>query len=403
MGAILSRGGNASLGKEAPGAAAVTVALGWQAGPGLDLDASALLCDAAGQVVSDRHFVFFNNLRSPDGSVTHAGGKATGTDRERIAVALGAVPAAVEKIVFVVAIYEAEQRRQSFGQVGGAYIRLLDAADDREVFRYDLAEGTAGETAMLFGELYRHGADWKFRAVGQGYATGLRGIATDFGVDVGGPATPAAPPATPPAADPYAAHPAPSAPAAAAGARPAAPPSPPAAPPQSFTPPPQPLGQPQPQPQSQSFPAPIPSSLPVPQESPVTCFFDPSHGPGTAVALWSPQWGVPRQIQSCPACAQRVQTTAPPFYTPQQGYPQAGYPQQGYPQQGGYPQGGGYPQQGYPQQYQPEVHQPQQQRRGYGTGALIGAGAAGLVGGALLNEVFSDDEPDVNIVNVYEE
>jgi tellurium resistance protein TerD len=133
----------------------------------------------------------------------------------------------------------------------------------------------------------------------------------------------------------------------------------------------------------------------------VTCFFDPNHGPGTAAALWSPQWGVPRQIQACPACAQRVQTTTPPYYTPQAGYPQAGYPQ---PQQGyGYPQAqpgyGGYPQ--AQQQYQPEQHQPQ--RRGYGTGALIGAGAAGLLGGVLLDEAFSDDQPDVNIVNVYEE
>ncbi|MER5636764.1 TerD family protein [Kitasatospora sp. NPDC002227] len=367
MGAVLSRGGNVSLGKEAPGVAEVTVGLGWQAGQGYDLDASALMCDATGKVVSDGHFVFFNNLRSPDGSVTHAGGKATDGDREQIAVSLGSVPAGVEKIVFVVAVYDAEQRRQSFGQVRGAYVRVLDAAGGRELVRYELAEGAvAAETAMVFGELYRHGADWKFRAVGQGYASGLRGIAADFGVDVGGPApAPAAAPVPAPAAAPV---PAPAAaPVPAPGYAPA-------------------------------VAAPVPS-FPVPQESAVTCFFDPNHGPGTAVALWSPQWGVPRQIQACPACAQRVQTTTPPFYTPQQ----PGYPQQGYPQQGGYPQQyqQGYPQQGYPQQYQPEVQQPQ--RRGYGTGALIGAGAAGLVGGALLNEVFSDDQPEINITNVYED
>ncbi|TSB12472.1 hypothetical protein FNJ62_06675 [Streptomyces benahoarensis] len=132
----------------------------------------------------------------------------------------------------------------------------------------------------------------------------------------------------------------------------------------------------------------------------MTCFFDPSHGPGTTPVMWSPQWGVPRQITSCPGCAQRVQTTPPPYYAaPQQGYPQPGYPQQ--PPQPGYPQAApaqpGYAQPGYAQ---PE--QPQQGRR-FGTGALIGAGAAGLVGGALLNEAFDDDEPDVIVNNYYED
>ncbi|MEV7022570.1 TerD family protein [Kitasatospora sp. NPDC093558] len=132
MGVALTKGGNVSLGKQAPGLAAVRVGLGWTAGPGYDLDASALLCGRSGKVVSDGHFVFFNNLRSPDGSVRHHGSDLGGTgtaggDRERIDVNLTDVPADVERIVFAVAIYDAAQRRQTFAQVRGAYIRLTDA------------------------------------------------------------------------------------------------------------------------------------------------------------------------------------------------------------------------------------------------------------------------------------
>jgi tellurium resistance protein TerD len=191
MGVSLSKGGNVSLTKEAPGLTAVTVGLGWDVrtttGADFDLDASALLLDASGKVVSDKHFVFFNNLKSPDGSVEHTGDNLTGEgegDDEVINVNLAGVPADVVKIVFPVSIYEAESRQQSFGQVRNAYIRVLNAADQRELARYDLTEDASTETAMVFGELYRHGAEWKFRAIGQGYASGLRGIAQDFGVNV---------------------------------------------------------------------------------------------------------------------------------------------------------------------------------------------------------------------------
>ncbi|SOB79405.1 tellurium resistance protein TerD [Streptomyces sp. 1331.2] len=358
MSVALTKGGNVSLGKQAPGLRVVRVGLGWTAGAGYDLDASALLCGADGKVGSDQNFVFFNNLRSPDGSVRHQGGSGGGADREQIEVRLAEVSADVEKIVFAVAIYDAAQRRQSFGQVRGAYVRIIDPDGGAEVARYDVAPEAGSETAMVFGELYRHGADWKFRAVGQGYAAGLAGIAADFGVDVLQPA------------------------AAAASSAPASAPAPvpvkPAVPPAPVAP--------------AAAPVPVPA-LPQPQtqpgagSSPVTCFFDPSHGAGTTVVLWSPQWGVPRQIETCAACAQRVQTTVPPFYTPQQGYPQP-VPQQGYPQQG------------YPQE-------PGQQAQGggrrFGAGALIGAGAAGLVGGALLNEAFDDDGPEVVVNNYYED
>ncbi|WP_031078264.1 TerD family protein [Streptomyces sp. NRRL WC-3742] len=329
MSVALTRGANVSLSRLAPGLRTVRVGLGWQAGGGYDLDASALLCGPGGKVLSDQHFVFFNNLRSPDGAVRHAGASgAVGGDQERIEVGLAEVSAGVEKIVFAVAIYDAAPRRQTFGQVHGAFIRVADEDSGAELARYDVAAQAGSETAMVFGELYRSGAEWKFRAIGQGYASGLAGIATDFGVDVLQPAAPAA------------------APAAAVSAAPAV----------------------------------LPKNQPVTGSSPVTCFFDPSHGPGSTAVLWQPQWGVPRQVEACAACAQRVHTTVPPFYTP----PQAGYPQQAQPQVPGQAQpaeGGG---------------------RRFGTGAMIGAGAAGLVGGMLINEALSDDAPEVVVNNYYE-
>ncbi|MBY8887357.1 TerD family protein [Streptomyces sp. PTM05] len=191
MGVSLSKGGNVSLTKEAPNLTAVQVGLGWDArtttGADFDLDASALLTNPEGKVLSDQHFVFFNNLKSPDGSVEHTGDNLTGEgegDDEVINVDLASVPGDVAKIVFPVSIYEAETRQQSFGQIRNAYIRVINRADGNELARYDLSEDASTETAMVFGELYRNGAEWKFRAIGQGYASGLRGIAQDFGVNV---------------------------------------------------------------------------------------------------------------------------------------------------------------------------------------------------------------------------
>ncbi|KUJ66383.1 chemical-damaging agent resistance protein C, partial [Streptomyces albus subsp. albus] len=179
MGVSLSKGGNVSLTKAAPNLTAVIVGLGWDArtttGGDFDLDASALLANAEGKVAADGNFVFFNNLKSPDGSVEHTGDNLTGEgegDDEVIKVNLAGVPADVDKIVFPVSIYEAESRQQSFGQVRNAYIRVVNQADNSELARYDLSEDASTETAMVFGELYRNGAEWKFRAIGQGYASG---------------------------------------------------------------------------------------------------------------------------------------------------------------------------------------------------------------------------------------
>lgn len=192
MSVSLSKGGNVSLTKEAPGLTAVLVGLGWDArttsGAGFDLDASALMVGTSGKILSDAHFVFFNNLTSPDGSVEHTGDNLTGEgegDDEVIKVNLAGVPAEVDKVIVTVSIYDAETRSQSFGQVRNAYIRVINQADSAELTRYDLSEDASNETAMIFGELYRNGGEWKFRAVGQGYSTGLGGIARDFGVNVG--------------------------------------------------------------------------------------------------------------------------------------------------------------------------------------------------------------------------
>ena len=192
MSVSLTKGGNVSLSKQAPGLTAVVVGLGWDprttTGADFDLDASAIILDMNGRVLSDSHFVFFNNLKSPDGSVEHMGDNLTGGgegDDEQIKVNLTAVPADVGKITFPVSIYEADQRQQNFGQVRNAFIRIVNQADNSEIARYDLTEDAATETAMVFGEIYRSFGEWKFRAVGQGYASGLKGIAQDFGVNVG--------------------------------------------------------------------------------------------------------------------------------------------------------------------------------------------------------------------------
>lgn len=191
MPVTLTKGGNVSLTKAAPGMTAVLVGLGWDArtttGDDFDLDASALLLNTTGKVVSDKHFIFFNNTTSPDGSVEHTGDNLTGEgegDDETIKVNLAAVPAEVDKIVFPVSIYEGQARQQGFGQVRNAFIRIVNQSGNAEIARYDLTEDASTETAMIFGELYRNSGEWKFRAVGQGYSAGLAGIAKDFGVTV---------------------------------------------------------------------------------------------------------------------------------------------------------------------------------------------------------------------------
>jgi tellurium resistance protein TerD len=187
----LTKGGNISLTKEAPGLAAVVVGLGWDArttdGKPFDLDASAIACNPGGTIVSDGHFVFFNNLASPDGTIQHTGDNLTGEgegDDEQIRVNLAGLASEVDKIAFAASIYDADTRGQTFGQVRNAFIRVVNQSDNSELARFDLSEDASTETAMVFGELYRNAAEWKFRAVGQGYSSGLAGIAQQFGVQL---------------------------------------------------------------------------------------------------------------------------------------------------------------------------------------------------------------------------
>ncbi|ABG93492.1 probable tellerium resistance protein [Rhodococcus jostii RHA1] len=191
MGVTLAKGGNVSLSKAAPNLTTVSVGLGWDArsttGAPFDLDASALATGQDRKVLSDLHFVFYNNLRSPDGSIEHTGDNLTGEgdgDDESINVDLSAVPPNVTNIFFPVSIHDADTRGQSFGQVTNAFIRVVDSTTGIELARYDLTEDASSETAMLFGEVYRHNGEWKFRAIGQGYASGLAGIARDYGVNI---------------------------------------------------------------------------------------------------------------------------------------------------------------------------------------------------------------------------
>lgn len=191
MGVSLQKGGNVNLSKEAPGLSEVIVGLGWDPratdGQEFDLDASAFLLKPDGKVTSDAGFVFYNNAKSEDGSVQHTGDNKSGAgegDDESINVSLAKVSAGIDKVAFTVTIHDAEARRQSFGMVGNAYIRVVNKADGKELARYDLTEDGSTETAMIFGELYRNGTDWKFRAVGQGFKGGLGPLAKNFGVNV---------------------------------------------------------------------------------------------------------------------------------------------------------------------------------------------------------------------------
>lgn len=191
MAVNLSKGGNVSLTKEAPGLTDVVVGLGWDPrvtdGQEFDLDASVFVLGENGKVLSDAYFIFYNNTTSPCGNIKHTGDNRSGAgegDDESVEVALSGLGEEVKKMAFSVTIHEADLRKQSFGQVSNAYIRVVNKANGAEIARYDLSEDASTETAMIFGELYRNGDDWKFKAVGQGFAGGLAPMAASLGVSV---------------------------------------------------------------------------------------------------------------------------------------------------------------------------------------------------------------------------
>lgn len=192
MAVSLSKGQKVDLTKGNPGLSKLIVGLGWDTnkydgGSDFDLDASAFLCGDNGKVTSDADFVFYGNLKHASGSVEHTGDNLTGEgegDDEVIKVDLSKVPANISKVSFTVTIYEAEERRQNFGQVSNAYIHILDATTNQEVIRYDLGEDFSIETAVVVGEIYRNNGEWKFNAIGSGFQGGLKALCQNFGVNV---------------------------------------------------------------------------------------------------------------------------------------------------------------------------------------------------------------------------
>lgn len=191
MAISLKKGGNVNLTKEAPGMTKMLVGLGWDArstdGATFDLDASAFMLNSSGTVPNDAAFIFFNNKEHASGSVRHHGDNLDGSgegDDEQMTVTFDKVPAEIEKISVCVTIHEAETKRQNFGMVSNAFVRCVNADSGVEVARFDLSEDASVETAMIFGEIYRHSGEWKFKAIGQGFAGGLAPLAKNFGVNV---------------------------------------------------------------------------------------------------------------------------------------------------------------------------------------------------------------------------
>jgi len=191
MAISLQKGGNVNLSKEAPTMTKMIVGLGWDVratdGAAFDLDAVAFVLGTNGKVRKDTDFVFFNNKQNAEGSVAHGGDNRTGAgdgDDETIIIDLTKMPADAEKVAVCVVIYDADNRRQNFGQVSRAYVRVLNDAGQQEIARYDLSEDGSTEAAMIFGEVYRYNGEWKFKAVGQGFKGGLGPLAASYGVNV---------------------------------------------------------------------------------------------------------------------------------------------------------------------------------------------------------------------------
>lgn len=191
MAISLKKGGNLSLSSQEPGMKEIFIGLGWEArsitGSNFDLDASAFLIGEDGKVKKDEDFIFYKNLNSDCGSVIHDGDNRTGDgdgDDETIKIFLEKVPAHTKKIVITVTIDEADIRKQNFGQVGSAYMRVVNSISDIEIARFDLSEDYSIETAMVFGEIYKHNNEWKFKAIGQGFSGGLLEMCNIYGVNV---------------------------------------------------------------------------------------------------------------------------------------------------------------------------------------------------------------------------
>lgn len=187
----LSKGQKVDLTKSNPGLSKVIVGLGWDTnkydgGQDFDLDSSVFLLDANGKAASEADFIFYNNTKGAGGAVEHTGDNRTGEgegDDEQVKVDLSAIPSSIEKVSFAITIHDGEARSQNFGQVNNSYVRIVNESTNEELIRYDLGEDFSIETAIVVGELYRHGAEWKFNAIGSGYQGGLGSLVKDFGLD----------------------------------------------------------------------------------------------------------------------------------------------------------------------------------------------------------------------------
>ena len=187
----LSKGQKVSLTKENPGLKKIMVGLGWDVNAfdseaDFDLDASAFLTGANGKCPTDQEFIFYGNLEHQSGAVAHMGDNRTGAgegDDEQIEVDLSLVPANIERIAFTVTIYDADKRRQNFGQVSNSYCRIVDEATGEEIVHFDLGEDFSIETALVVGELYKHNGEWKFNAIGSGFQGGLAALCAHYGID----------------------------------------------------------------------------------------------------------------------------------------------------------------------------------------------------------------------------
>lgn len=192
MSISLSKGQKIDLSKASPGLTKVIIGLGWDTnkysgGHDFDLDASAFLVGENGKVTNDLDFIFYNNLQGGNGSVIHTGDNRTGEgegDDEQIKVDFSKVPKRVHKIAITVTIHDAIQRKQNFGQVSNAFVRVINEENNQEVLRYDLAEDFSVETAIVVCEIYRHGGEWRFSAVGSGFEGGLAALCRNYGLQV---------------------------------------------------------------------------------------------------------------------------------------------------------------------------------------------------------------------------
>ncbi len=192
MAITLSKGQKIDLTKTNPGLVRGVIGLGWDTnkysgGKEFDLDASAFLVDASNRCQNDHDFIFYNNLKHPSGALQHTGDNRTGEgdgDDEQVIVDFPKIPVYVDRIGITVTIHDAEARSQNFGQVSNAFVRLSDEATGEELLRFDLGEDFSIETAVVFCELYRHGNDWKFNAIGSGFSGGLGALCKNYGLDV---------------------------------------------------------------------------------------------------------------------------------------------------------------------------------------------------------------------------